>query len=653
MEDGQEKSKEQEQPPQVVQAEEPARAEWGNHCEFFLSSLGLAVGLGNIWRFPYVCYSNGGGTFLLPYLLMLLIVGLPLFFMEMALGQYAGLSAPKIYARLAPGLKGMGYGMVTIPTVINFYYTVVMAYAFYFLFMGFTSTLPWGNCNNDYNTEKCFSFDDAQNCNSTYQMYYNFTCTDVADFCGQHGYESIFGNSTHCFDESWKGQAIATKDIVPRVSAAEEFWYLNVLDVKVNFTVNGTIIDTTQNDWSNWGAVNWKIAGCLLLCWTIVCLSLIKGVQSYGKVVYFTTLFPYVVLTTLLIYASTLDGFTTGLEFYLVPDWSKLGDLSLWNAAASQIFYSLGVSQGSQLLLSSYNGFKTNCHRDALLIGLCNSLTSIYAGLVVFGVVGFIAFKKDAPVSEVVEAGPGLAFMVYPEAVSAMAAAPFFSFMFFFMLCLLAISSVCGSWEPLIASIMDEFPSLRKKRVIVMIASCLIAFIAGFPICFQSGVLLFQLMDSRTANSVVLMSFIQLVCISWFYGLDRFFEHIEDMGMKLPGFLKTYWKVCWTIITPFMIAFVTIYAWAYKEGDKYLGYEYPPAVQFLGWCFELLALATLVVFGIIQIVKKCRRGESVAFLKPGPMMLPKTTWGPRPDSGLVPPTPVVAQDNPTFQIDEP
>ena len=77
----------------------PERAEWGNHCEFFLTSLGLAVGLGNIWRFPYKCYVNGGGTFLIPYLIMLAIVGLPLFFMEMALGQYAGLSAPKIYAR--------------------------------------------------------------------------------------------------------------------------------------------------------------------------------------------------------------------------------------------------------------------------------------------------------------------------------------------------------------------------------------------------------------------------------------------------------------------------------------------------------------------------------------------------------------------------
>jgi solute carrier family 6 amino acid transporter-like protein 5/7/9/14 len=81
----------------------PKRGQWNNHCEFFLSSLGLAVGLGNLWRFPYVCYMNGGGTFLIPYILSLAFVGLPLFFLEMALGQYAGLSCTKIYRRIAPG----------------------------------------------------------------------------------------------------------------------------------------------------------------------------------------------------------------------------------------------------------------------------------------------------------------------------------------------------------------------------------------------------------------------------------------------------------------------------------------------------------------------------------------------------------------------
>ena len=629
------KESKEEAPPQVVQvnaSEEPVRAEWGNHCEFFVSSLGLAVGLGNIWRFPYVCYSNGGGTFLFPYLIMLLVVGLPLFFMEMVLGQYAGLSAPKIYARLAPGLKGMGYGMITIPTVVNFYYTVIMAYAFYFLFMGFTSTLPWGVCSNDYNSPNCFSFIESDECSNT-TLFFNHTCMSAKDFCEDHGFVPKEGNNTHCFT-LLNGTAIATKDIEVRVSSAEEFWYKNVLEVEVNFTKDGTIIDTDKSSWSKWGNVNWKIAGCLLLCWTIVCLSLIKGVQSYGKVAYFTTLFPYVVLTILLIYAATLPGFTNGIEFYLVPDWSKLGTLAIWKEAATQIFYSLGVSQGCQLVLSSYNGFKTNCHRDALLIGLCNSLTSIYAGLVVFGVVGFIAFKKEADVADVIDTGPSLAFIVYPEAVSGMVAAPFFSCMFFLMLCLLGISTVCGTWEPLIASIMDEFPSLRKKRVLVMVVTCFMAFLAGLPICFDSGVLLFQLMDFRTSNSVVLMSFIQLITISWFYGLDRIFVHIEEMGMKLPRLLKGYWHACWAIITPFVIAFLTIQAWVDAVPDSYLGYEYPPAVQFLGWFFELLALAIVVVYGIIVLIKNIRKGDEIAFLKPGPMMLPTPAWGPRPDSGL-------------------
>ena len=78
---------------EAVMAE--SRGEWNSHFEYFLTSLGVAVGLGNIWRFPYICYENGGGTFLIPYCLCLLLCGLPLYFMEMILGQYAGESCTK------------------------------------------------------------------------------------------------------------------------------------------------------------------------------------------------------------------------------------------------------------------------------------------------------------------------------------------------------------------------------------------------------------------------------------------------------------------------------------------------------------------------------------------------------------------------------
>ena len=89
--------------------------------------------------------------------------------------------------------------------------------------------------------------------------------------------------------------------------------------------------------WGAWGGIRWPLIGCLAFSWTVICLCMIGGIQSYGKVVYFVTTFPYVVLTTLLVYVSTLDGFTDGVKFYVTPDWEKLQELDVWRAAASQV----------------------------------------------------------------------------------------------------------------------------------------------------------------------------------------------------------------------------------------------------------------------------------------------------------------------------
>ncbi len=536
----------------------------------------------------------------------------------------------------------MGYGMVTIPTIINFYYTVIMAYAFYYLFMGFSSELPWSRCNDpDINTANCYTLQEAEACSNT-TIFWNRNCTDIAEFCSHFDYAST--NLTHCFSKD-NSFPIPIEDVTFRVSASEEFWYKKVLEMSVTFTENGTMINLDETSWSHWGNCNWKIAGCLLLCWALVCLSLIKGVQSYGKVVYFTTLFPYVVLTTLLINVALLDGFTEGIKYYLTPEWSKLSDITVWTGAATQIFYSLGVAVGSQLLISSYNDFRANAHRDALIIGLCNSLTSIFAGFVVFGVVGFIANKKNLPIDKVVDQGPGLAFIVYPEAVASFPVAPLFNFMFFFMLVLLAMSSVCAQWEATIAAIMDEFPSLRSKRVLLLVVTCFLAFLGGFPICFQGGFLLFQLMDFRSGNAVLLMAFIELIIISWNYGIGKFYTHIEEMGMKIPTLLTMYWKACWIVITPLAVAFVTIYSWIDRIEDSYLGYVYPTAVVWMGHGIEFVAVGIVVLFSIFICFKRLRNKQALTYSS---LMRPKANWGPRPDANsneIKPP----AYDNKGFE----
>ena len=98
----------------IKDSDEPERPQWDNQCEFILSAVGYAVGLGNVWRFPYLAYSNGGGTFLIPYAIMLFSAGLPLFFMELSLGQYSGQGPTRVFRRLAPALKSLGFSMLCI-----------------------------------------------------------------------------------------------------------------------------------------------------------------------------------------------------------------------------------------------------------------------------------------------------------------------------------------------------------------------------------------------------------------------------------------------------------------------------------------------------------------------------------------------------------
>ena len=118
----------------------------------------------------------------------------------------------------------------------------------------------------------------------------------------------------------------------------------------------------------------------------------------------------------------------------VVPTAEKLEGLAkidVWAAAATQIFYSLGPSFGGLITLASYNKFSNNCHRDAILIAFANCATSIFAGFVIFSIIGFMAKQAGASVEDVIKGGTGLAFIAYPEAVTQMPLPQIWSFLFF------------------------------------------------------------------------------------------------------------------------------------------------------------------------------------------------------------------------------
>ena len=169
---------------------------------------------------------------MIPYTLMLLFAGLPLFFMELALGQYAGQGVTRVYGNLAPAFKGLGFAMLTGTFYVVIYYNVLTAWSLFYLLSGFQSTLPWTACTNS-SSNHC----QPGKTNNTYQL--------------------LEDNYT--------------------VGPAEDYFNHEMLG-----------LDREVHDWNNFGKLRWQLVLCLLAAWTIVCLCLIKGLQSAGKAIYFT-----------------------------------------------------------------------------------------------------------------------------------------------------------------------------------------------------------------------------------------------------------------------------------------------------------------------------------------------------------------------------
>lgn len=189
------------------------------------------------------------------------------------------------------------------------------------------------------------------------------------------------------------------------------------------------------------GDIVWSLLGADILVWIIIYLCIMNGIRSVGKVVYFTATFPFVILAVLFVRGITLPGAIDGIRFYITPKWTDLARLEVWSDAAVQIFFSLGPGWGGIINMASYNRFRNRNRWDAIAIPVINCSTSIFAGFVVFSVLGFMAKRTGLPVEHVATGGPGLAFVTYPEAIAMMPWPNLWAVLFFFMLFLLGIDT--------------------------------------------------------------------------------------------------------------------------------------------------------------------------------------------------------------------
>ncbi|QUX26792.1 sodium-dependent transporter [Nocardiopsis akebiae] len=124
------------------------REQWGSRAGFLMAAIGSAIGLGNIWRFPYIAYENGGGAFMLPYLIALLTAGIPLLILEYSIGHRYRSSAPLSYRRITRPAEAIGWWQVAVCFVIAVYYAVIVAWAARFAW--FSIGQQWGDDPNAF-----------------------------------------------------------------------------------------------------------------------------------------------------------------------------------------------------------------------------------------------------------------------------------------------------------------------------------------------------------------------------------------------------------------------------------------------------------------------------------------------------------------------
>ncbi|CAG2234787.1 GLYT [Mytilus edulis] len=478
------------------------RGNWSGRFDFLLSLLGYAVGLGNVWRFPYLCYRNGGGAFLIPFVLMMGLIGVPLFFMEASLGQFCS-SGPMTCWKFAPMFKGVGIAMVLVSGFTSLYYNMILAWSYYYLFVSFTSDLPWADCNNpEWNTEFCADKLPLIDCTTT--KYLNGTCYNGDQFLGL-----------------WNDTMFTEVTGHKRISAAEEYWTNRAINMSSGI--------------DDFGQPKWQLVMCLMLAWIICFLCLMKGIKTTGKVVYFTAIFPFVVLIILFFRGVTLDNAGQGIYYFIVPDFDRLLDAQVWKDAAVQIFFSMSIAGGGLVTLASYNRFHNNILKDSIIVCVGDTLTCIFAGFVIFSFLGYMAGRMNLHVKDVARDGAGLAFVVYPEAVTSMPGAPFWSILFFLMLITLGLDSQFAMLETVLTGVTDQWPHLRQHKTIVILIICSLFFLAGLPLTCPGGIYLLQILDNYVGGwTLLLIGFAECMCLTYAYGVTRFMKDIEVMlGFKI------------------------------------------------------------------------------------------------------------------------
>ena len=421
------------------------RATFGSKIGVILATVGCAVGLGNIWRFPYMLGENGGAAFLLVYISCILFLGIPVMITEFFIGRYSRKNAAGAFKVMAPGTKWsvIGYNGVAAAFLILGYYAVVSGWTLEYIVQAFSGSLEGKNA------------------------------TDFAD----------------------------------------------------EFTAFSTGV---------FRPILWTVV-FIALTHIIIISGVKEGIERASKVM-MPVLF--LILIALCVRSATLPGASEGLTFLFNPDFSKI-DSSVVLSAMGQAFFSLSIGMGCLITYASYFGKQTNLQTTALQVTILDTLVAVLAGVMIFPAVFSFGIEPTT--------GPELVFITLPNVFEQLPFGNIWSFVFFVLLALAALTSTISLHEVSTAYVHEEYHVSRKKAaVIVSIGVTILGILSSLSMGLLKsytlfGLNFFNLLDFVTAKIMLPLGGM-MICIFTAKRVDKLLlkEEVTNHGTIRFYFFNTY-----------------------------------------------------------------------------------------------------------------
>lgn len=342
-----------------------------------------------------------------------------------------------------------------------------------------------------------------------------------------------------------------------------------------------------DNSPTNLGSIQWKIAFSMTIAWAITYVAIASGVKSgierASKIMMPILFFMVLFLIGRMVF---LPGALDGVNYMFEPDFSKIWDVKVWAAAYGQIFFTLSIGFAIMLAYSSYLPEKSDITNNAFMTVLINCGFSILSGIMIFSVLGYMAQEQGKPLTEVVSAGVGLAFVTLPAAINLLPAPFILGPLFFFALVVAGLSSHISIMEAVTSAIIDKLNWTRRKAANVVIGT---GFIVSMAFATNGGLLLLDLID-HFANNIGIMvgGLVEIVLMAWL--LNRVSEVRSYANERSDFSIGQWFEVCLRFVTPTMLAVILATKLYALFTDGYGGYDLT-----LGW----VLITALLIFGLL------------------------------------------------------